>query len=62
MAVKLIALDIDGTLLDSRWTLPEANRAAIAEATCRGIEVDIQIEAGCSGERQAWADGGEQDE
>jgi len=24
MAVKLIALDIDGTLLDSRWTLPEA--------------------------------------
>jgi len=27
MAVKLIALDIDGTLLDSRWTLPEANRA-----------------------------------
>src|SRR6202007_2398493 len=39
MAVKLIALDIDGTLLDSRWTLPEANRAAIAEATGRGIEL-----------------------
>ena len=32
MAVRLIALDIDGTLLDSRWQLPEANRAAIAEA------------------------------
>jgi Cof subfamily protein (haloacid dehalogenase superfamily) len=41
VAVKLIALDIDGTLLDSRWTLPEANRAAIAEATRRGIEVAL---------------------
>lgn len=41
MAVKLIALDIDGTLLDSRWTLPEANRTAIAEATRRGIEVAL---------------------
>ena len=41
MGVKLIALDIDGTLLDSRWTLPEANRAAIAEATRRGIEVAL---------------------
>ncbi|HEY4818713.1 MAG TPA: Cof-type HAD-IIB family hydrolase [Candidatus Acidoferrum sp.] len=39
--MKLIALDIDGTLLDSRWTLPEANRAAIAEATRRGIEVAL---------------------
>jgi Cof subfamily protein (haloacid dehalogenase superfamily) len=41
MAVKLIALDIDGTLLDSKWTLPEANRAAIAAATRRGIEVAL---------------------
>ncbi len=41
MAVRLIALDIDGTLLDSRWKLPEANRAAIAEATRRGIEVAL---------------------
>ena len=41
MAVKLIALDIDGTLLDSRWTLPEANRTAIGEATRRGIEVAL---------------------
>ena len=39
--MKLIALDIDGTLLDSRWTLPEANRAAIAEATRRGIEIAL---------------------
>jgi len=35
MAVRLIALDIDGTLLDSHWQLPEANRAAIAEAAGR---------------------------
>ncbi len=41
MAVRLIALDIDGTLLDSRWKLPEANRAAIAEAIRRGIEVAL---------------------
>src|SRR5216110_2657209 len=41
MAVRLIALDIDGTLLDSRWQLPEANRQAIAEATRRGIEVAL---------------------
>jgi Cof subfamily protein (haloacid dehalogenase superfamily) len=41
MAVRLIALDIDGTLLDSRWRLPEANRAAIAEAARRGIEIAL---------------------
>src|SRR5437016_5224976 len=39
--VRLIALDIDGTLLDSRWQLPEPNRTAIAEATRRGIEVAL---------------------
>src|SRR6266436_3676087 len=41
MPVRLIALDIDGTLLDSRWQLPKANRAAIAEAARRGIEVAL---------------------
>lgn len=39
--MRLIALDIDGTLLDSRWKLPEANRKAIAEATERGLEVAL---------------------
>ena len=34
-------LDIDGTLLDSRWQISEANRAAIAEAARRGIEVAL---------------------
>src|SRR5258708_9966899 len=41
MAVRLIALDIDGTLLDSGWQLPEANRRAISEASRRGIEVAL---------------------
>lgn len=41
MPVRLIALDIDGTLLDSRWQLPDANRSAIAEAAGRGIEVAL---------------------
>jgi Cof subfamily protein (haloacid dehalogenase superfamily) len=41
MPVKLIALDIDGTLLNSRWEIPPANDAAIAEATRRGIEVAL---------------------
>src|SRR6202022_3367785 len=41
MPVRLIALDIDGTLLDSSWKLPDANRTAIAEATRRGIEVAL---------------------
>jgi Cof subfamily protein (haloacid dehalogenase superfamily) len=41
MPVRLIALDIDGTLLDSTWQLPAANRRAVAEATRRGIEVAL---------------------
>ena len=41
MPVRLIALDIDGTLLDSRWQVSEANRQAIAEAARRGMEVAL---------------------
>jgi Cof subfamily protein (haloacid dehalogenase superfamily) len=41
MPVRLIAVDIDGTLLDSRWQISDANRAAIFEATKRGIEVAL---------------------
>ena len=41
MGVRLIALDIDGTLLNSRWEVSPANRAALAEATHRGIEVAL---------------------
>jgi Cof subfamily protein (haloacid dehalogenase superfamily) len=41
MSVKLIAIDIDGTLLDSRFQVSEANRKAIVEATARGIEIAL---------------------
>jgi hypothetical protein len=41
MPVRLIALDIDGTLLDSRWKVSGANRQAIQEAAGRGIEVAL---------------------
>ena len=41
MAVRLIAIDIDGTLLDSKWKVPEANRKAIVEAVERGMEVAL---------------------
>ncbi len=39
--IKLIALDVDGTLLDSHWQVPEANRTAIERAIGRGIEVAL---------------------
>lgn len=41
MAIRFIALDIDGTLLNSKFEVSAANRAAIAEATQRGIEVAL---------------------
>lgn len=41
MPIRLIAIDIDGTLLDSRGQVPEANQRAIAEAVQRGIEVAL---------------------
>src|SRR5665213_2179841 len=41
MPVRFIALDIDGTLLDSASALPEANRVAIEAAFERGIEVAL---------------------
>ncbi len=37
--IRLIAIDIDGTLLDSRSQLPDANREAIETAVARGIHV-----------------------
>ena len=39
--MRLIALDIDGTLLDSHWQVSEVNRRTIAEAARRGIEVAL---------------------
>ena len=39
--MRLIALDIDGTLLDGQSQLPEINRRAVAEASARGIEIAL---------------------
>jgi Cof subfamily protein (haloacid dehalogenase superfamily) len=41
LPIRLIATDIDGTLLDSHGELPEANALAIGEAAERGIEIVI---------------------
>jgi 5-amino-6-(5-phospho-D-ribitylamino)uracil phosphatase len=41
MPIKLIAMDLDGTLLDSESKVPEENARAIAEAASRGIEIVI---------------------
>ncbi len=41
MGIRLIALDIDGTLLGSNWRVSAGNQAAIAAATRRGIEVAL---------------------
>jgi Cof subfamily protein (haloacid dehalogenase superfamily) len=39
--IRLIGIDVDGTLLDSRGHLPEANRDAIHEAVAAGIHVAL---------------------
>ena len=41
MAVRLIGIDIDGTLLDSRGLMPGANRDAIHEAVAAGVHVAL---------------------
>ncbi len=39
--IKLLALDLDGTLLDSAGNISETNRLAIREAEARGVLVTI---------------------
>ena len=41
MPIRLIALDIDGTLLDGQSQLPDINRRAILDAAARGIEIAL---------------------
>ncbi|HEX8338362.1 MAG TPA: HAD-IIB family hydrolase, partial [Pyrinomonadaceae bacterium] len=41
MAIRLIALDLDGTLLDSRGRVGARNRAALDEARARGVGVAL---------------------
>ncbi len=37
--IRLVAIDLDGTLLDSRSEIPESNRAAVARAVAAGVHV-----------------------
>ena len=37
--IRLLAIDIDGTLLDSRGKLPDAHRDALVDAVARGLEI-----------------------
>lgn len=39
MSIRLLALDLDGTILDRNAQLPEANRLAVQAALAAGIEV-----------------------
>lgn len=39
--IKLLALDLDGTTLNSKGQIPDANRAAIRAAEARGVLVTI---------------------
>jgi Cof subfamily protein (haloacid dehalogenase superfamily) len=41
MAVRFIALDLDGTLLDGQSKLPDVNRDAVVAAAGRGIEIAL---------------------
>ena len=39
--IRLLAIDIDGTLLDGRGRLPDAHRDAVVEASAHGIEIAL---------------------
>lgn len=39
--IQLLAIDIDGTLLDSRGRLPETHRDAIVDAATRGVSIAL---------------------
>jgi Cof subfamily protein (haloacid dehalogenase superfamily) len=39
--IRLLAIDIDGTLLDGRGRLPDAHRDALIEAAALGVEVAL---------------------
>ncbi len=41
MSIRLIALDLDGTLVNSRWEISEKDLEALAAASERGIQVVV---------------------
>lgn len=41
MSIRLIALDLDGTLINSRWEISERDRRALADTFERGIQIVV---------------------
>jgi Cof subfamily protein (haloacid dehalogenase superfamily) len=41
MPIRLVAIDLDGTLLNSRWEISQANRRALMAATERGAQIVV---------------------
>ena len=41
MSIQLLAIDIDGTLLNSQWELTATNAQALAQAASRGVEIAL---------------------
>jgi Cof subfamily protein (haloacid dehalogenase superfamily) len=41
MSIRLIALDLDGTLINSRWEISEVDRRALLAASERGIQIVV---------------------
>ncbi len=39
MPIRLVAIDLDGTLLNSRWEISPANREALGAAADRGVHI-----------------------
>jgi len=39
--IRLLAIDIDGTLLDSRGRIPKAHRQALSEASAQGVAIAL---------------------
>ena len=54
MAIKLIALDVDGTLTNELYTVSEANRRSIERAQERGIVVSLATGRGRIATRPIW--------
>jgi hydroxymethylpyrimidine pyrophosphatase-like HAD family hydrolase len=41
MSIRLIALDLDGTLINSRWEISEQDRQALVTASERGVQIVV---------------------
>ena len=41
MRIRLVAVDLDGTLLNSQWEIPSANLEALEAAAARGVQIVV---------------------